>query len=145
MRIGVIGSMQFTEKMLDLREKLNALGHDAFVTTLAAPFVGKSDEEKERIKISQKMNSDAIREFWRLMQGADAVLAANYEKNGVSGYIGANTFLEIGFAHVLGQKVYLLHPEPENAYISTELAAMRPIVLDGDSARLAAKEKINLH
>ncbi|MBI4458191.1 hypothetical protein HY633_04470 [Candidatus Uhrbacteria bacterium] len=145
MRIGVIGSMHFTEKMLELRDCLAALGHDAFVTTLAAPFVGKSDEEKERIKITQKMHLDAIREFWRLMQGADAMLVANFEKNGVPNYIGANTFLEIGFAHVLGQNVYLLHAPPENSYIATELAAMRPIVLDGDLARLAVKEKINLH
>jgi hypothetical protein len=37
MKIGVIGSMQFTEKMIDLKEQLIAKGHDAFVTSLAAP------------------------------------------------------------------------------------------------------------
>ncbi len=29
MKIGVIGSMQYTEKMLELRDKLIGLGHDA--------------------------------------------------------------------------------------------------------------------
>lgn len=51
MKIGVIGSMQYTEKMLELRDKLIELGHDAFVTNLHAPFIGKTDEEKEVIKL----------------------------------------------------------------------------------------------
>jgi len=29
MRIGVIGSMQYTEKMLEIRDKLISMGHDA--------------------------------------------------------------------------------------------------------------------
>lgn len=44
MRIGVVGSMQYTEKMIELKEKLEELGHDAFLTTLAPPFIGKSEE-----------------------------------------------------------------------------------------------------
>ncbi len=67
MRIGVIGSMQFTEKMLEACETLRSFGHDAFVTDLHTPFIGKSDEEKEEIKLHQKNNMDAIREFWHKM------------------------------------------------------------------------------
>lgn len=132
MKIGVIGSMQYTEKMLEFRDKLNSMGHDAFVTTFADPFVGKSDEEKEQIKLEQKNNKDAIREFWRLMQGADAVLVVNLDKNGVKNYIGGNTLMEIGFAHVLNQKIYLLNPIPEIPYYKTEIEAMKPIILNGD-------------
>ncbi|MFH0873596.1 MAG: hypothetical protein V1846_02010, partial [Candidatus Komeilibacteria bacterium] len=69
MRIGIIGSMQHTEKMLEARDELIKLGHNAFVTNLASPFVGKTDEEKEKIKIYQKNNLNAIKEFWILMQG----------------------------------------------------------------------------
>jgi hypothetical protein len=101
--------MQFTEKMLEARDQLIALGHDAFLTDLHKPFISKTDEEKENIKINQKNNLDAIREFWRKMQGADAVLVLNFDKNGIKNYIGGNTFLEIGFAHVLNQKIF-----PEN-------------------------------
>lgn len=72
MRIGIIGSMQYTEKMLNVRDELIELGHDTFVTKLHEALVGKSDEEKEKIKIHQKNNMDAIREFWNAMQRADA-------------------------------------------------------------------------
>ena len=137
MKIGVVGSMQYTEKMIDLRDKLIAAGHDAYVTNLASPFIGKTDEEKEEIKLRQKNNLDAIREFWKLMQGGDAILVANYEKHGVSNYIGGNTFLEIGFAHVLDQKIFLLNPIPEMPYYETEIVAMKPVVIDGDLARIS--------
>lgn len=132
MRIGVVGSMQYTEKMMGLRDKLAKMGHDAFLTNLATPFIGKSDEEKEKIKIYQKQNNDAIREFWKLMQGADAILVANFDKNGIKNYIGGNTLMEIGFAHVLNQKVFLLNPIPDIPYYKTEIEAVKPVVLNGD-------------
>ncbi|HLD18180.1 MAG TPA: hypothetical protein VJB99_03870 [Patescibacteria group bacterium] len=132
MRIGVIGSMQYTEKMMEARDELIRRGHDAFVTNLAAPFVGKTDEEKEKIKIEQKKNQDAIREFWRLMQGADAVLVMNLDKHGIANYIGGNTLMEIGFAHVLGQKIFLLNPVPDIPFYQSEIEAVKPVVINGD-------------
>ena len=136
MKIGLIGSMQFTEKLLEARDKLIAQGHNAFVTNLAAPFVGKSDQEKEKIKIFQKNNQDAIREFWNLMQGADAVLVLNYDKHGIKNYIGGNTLMEIGFAHVLKQKIFLLNPIPDISFYKTEIEAVKPIILYGDLTKI---------
>ena len=132
MKIGILGSMQYTEKMLEIRDQLKELGHDAFVTDLHKPFIGKSDEEKERIKIDQKNNKDAIREMWRLMQDAEAVLVLNLDKHGIKNYIGGNTFLEIGFAHVLNQKIFLYNPIPDMPYYKTEIEAMKPVVINGD-------------
>ncbi|MDO8495439.1 MAG: hypothetical protein Q7S32_02870 [bacterium] len=132
MKIGIIGSMQYTEKMLEARDELIKRGHDAFVTNLASPFIGKTDEEKEKIKIDQKNNLDAIREFWRLMQGADAVLVMNFDKHGVKNYIGGNTLMEIGFAHVLDQKVFLYNPIPEIPYYKSEIEAVKPVIINGD-------------
>ena len=143
MKIGVIGSMQYTEKMLELRDQLIKLGYDAYTTNLATPFIGKSDEEKEKIKLEQKYNQDAIREFWQLMQGGDAVLVANYDKNGIKNYIGGNALMEIGFAHVLGQKVFLLNPIPNIVYYKTEIEAVKPIILNGNLERIKAYEKGN--
>lgn len=132
MKIGIVGSMQFTEQMLDIKEKLNALGHDAFLTDLHEPFIGKTDEEKEEIKIFQKNEKDAIREFWNKMQGADAVLVLNLDKHGVKNYIGGNTLMEIGFAHVLNQKIYLMNPIPEIPFYKTEIEAVKPVIINGD-------------
>ncbi len=137
MKIGIIGSMQFTDKMLEVKEKLQELGHNAFVTDLHKDMVGKTDDEIERIKLHQKHNMDAIREFWRMMQGADAVLVLNYDKNGIKNYVGGNTLMEIGFAHVLNQKVFMLNPIPEIPYYKSEIEAVKPIILNGDFSKIA--------
>ncbi len=137
MKIGVIASMQFTDKMLEVCEKLKELGHEGFVTDLHKAMIGKNSNEIEKIKIDQKNNKDAIREFWNAMQGADAVLVLNYDKNGIKNYIGGNTFLEIGFAHILNQKIFLLNPIPEIPYYKSEIEAMKPIILNGDLNKIS--------
>ena len=136
MRIGIIGSMQFVEKMLETRDKLKELGHDAFITDLHKAMIGKNEDEIEEIKIYQKNKMDAIREFWRIMQGADAVLVLNLDKNGIKNYVGGNTFLEMGFAHILNQKIFMLNQIPEMPYCKSEIMAMNPLVLNGDLSKI---------
>jgi len=136
MKIGVAGSMQFTEQMMDIVKQLEAMGHEVFMSKFAAHYVGKTDKQKEVQKLDDKYNHDAIREFWQPMQGADALLVANFDKHGIKHYIGGNAFLEMGFAYVLGQKLYALNPLPDMPYYGTEIIAMRPIVIDGDLSRI---------
>ncbi len=132
MKIGVIGSMHCTERMMEVRDALIAQGHDAFLTSLAPPSMGLSDNEKQKRKIEDQLERDAIREFWRLMQGADAVLVMNVDRHGIKNYIGGNTLLEMGFAHVLGQKIFLFRPIPNIPYYRPEIEAMRPIIVNED-------------
>ena len=136
MKIGIVGSMQFTDKMLEIKSKLQDLGHEAFLTDLHDSMIGKTSDEIEEIKLYQKNNMDAIREFWNKMQGADAVLVLNYDKNGIKNYIGANTLMEIGFAHVLNQKIFLLNPIPEMPYCKTEIEAVNPTIIYGDLSNI---------
>jgi len=137
MRVGIIGSMQVTERMYEAAEELKKQGHDAFVVSIfAASFVGKDDDEKEKIKIHQKNNEDAIRKDMKIIEGTDAVLALNLDKDGVPNYIGGNTFLEIGYAHFLGKKVYLYNPIPQIPFYKTELVAISPVILNGDLSQL---------
>ena len=132
MKIGIVGSMQHTEKMIKARDELIEHGHEAFVTNLADPFIGKTDEEKEVIKLHQKYNLDAIREFWNLMQEGDAILVMNFDKHGIQNYIGGNTLMEIGFAHVLNQKIFLYNPIPDIPYYKSEIKAVKPTIINGN-------------
>jgi len=136
MKIGIIGSMQFVDKMLEVQKELSKLGREAFTTSLHKNLVGKTDEEIEKIKLHQKYNMDAIRVFWREMQGADAILVLNFDKNGIQNYVGGNTLMEIGFAHVLNQKIFLWNPIPEMPHCKTEIEAMKPIIINGDLSKI---------
>ena len=136
MKIGIIGSMQFTDKMVEIRDQLIQMGHDAFITDLHKSMIGKNADEIEHIKLHQKFNMDAIREFWNAMQGADAVLVLNYDKNGIKNYVGGNTLMEIGFAHVLHQSIFMMNPIPDMPYCKTEIEAVKPVIIDGDLTKI---------
>ncbi len=128
--------MHHSEKMLEIKEKLEKMGHCVICSKFVNNFIGKNDEEKEEIKLHQKYNMDAIKEFWNDMQVVDAVLALNLDRKGIPNYIGGNTFLELGFAHVLDKKIYLFNPVPDIHFYDTEIIAMRPVILNGDLARI---------
>jgi hypothetical protein len=136
MKIGVICSMQFVDKMFEVRNELRAQGHEAFITSLYEPMLGKNAKEIEQIKLYQKNNLDAIRVFWNEMQGADAVLVLNLDKNGIKNYVGGNTLMEVGFAHVLNQKIFMWNPIPDMPSCKSELEAVNPIIIDGDISKI---------
>lgn len=52
--------MQSVERMLEIGEKLEALGHETFVSQWAKDMIGKSDEEKETMKLHQKTLSGSF-------------------------------------------------------------------------------------
>ncbi len=62
-------------------------------------------------------------------------LAVNIDKKGIKNYIGGNTFLEMGFAHVLDKKIFLLNEIPDISY-KDEIKAMQPIILNGDLSKI---------
>ena len=128
--------MQFAERMLEVKDEMGKMGHKSFVTGFAPSLLGKSDKEREKLKISQKNNQDAIREFWDLMQGAVGILVLNFDKNGIKNYVGGNTLMEIGFAHVLKQKIFLYNPIPEIPFYKSEIEAVKPTIINGDLSKI---------
>jgi hypothetical protein len=132
MKIGVAGSMQFNQQMLETAGKLKKLGHNTFVSGFTKNYIGKTADEIEPLKLKDKYENEAIREFWQPMQSADALLVLNFDKNGIKNYIGGNTFLEMGFAYVLNQKIFLWNEIPKMPYYETEIIAMKPIVIKGN-------------
>ncbi|MBI2572254.1 hypothetical protein HYV86_00175 [Candidatus Woesearchaeota archaeon] len=136
MIICISGSMHFTEKMLEVQKLLQALGHEVRVTSFASAFIGKNDAEKEHIKLTQKKDYDTLQEFWDLMQGADALLVLNLDRKGIKNYVGGNTFLEMGFAYVLGMKIFLYNPVPEIDLYTSEIESMKPIVINQDLKKI---------
>ena len=128
--------MVFTEKMLELKEQLEARGHKIFVSSFSQAYVGKSDLEKEQITLFYKNEKDAIRDFFERIKESDAILVANYDRRGVKNYIGGNTLMEIGFAHVLNKKIFLMNPVPEIEFYKSEIEAVKPVIINGDLSKI---------
>lgn len=128
--------MQFHREMISAKAKLETQGLTAFVPsgvydTSKNESYMKTDEEKITVKIEHNL----IREHFAYIKKSDAILVLNYEKKGIAGYIGGNTFLEMGYAFGLEKKIYVLYPIPEMDY-KTEMHAMQPVILNGDISRL---------
>jgi len=136
MKIAILGSMQFTDKMVEVKNQLTALGHTAFVTDFHQTLVGKTNAEIETIKLHQKYHLDAMREFFKVIQNMDAVLVLNFDKNGVKNYVGGNTLMEIGLAHFFNQKIFLWNPVPDLPYCKSEIEAVKPIIVNGDLTKI---------
>ncbi len=124
--------MVFTDKMLEVKAQLEKAGHSCVVSGFAPAYAGKLQADIERLSLRDKNENDAMKEFWEQIKNSDAILVLNYDRKGIANYIGGNTLMEIGFAHVLNKKIFLLNPVPEIEFYKAEIEATKPIILNGD-------------
>lgn len=137
MRISICGSISFYDEMSKLSKQLEELG---FMEVLWPNGIG-ADEKfyKENSGLQEtaerKIEQDFINKHYHKILKSDCIIVANYEKKGIEGYIGGNSFLEMGFAFVLGKPIFLVNPIPDVSYQS-EILGMKPIVLNGDLTKI---------
>ncbi|MDD3285761.1 MAG: hypothetical protein PHG95_03995 [Patescibacteria group bacterium] len=140
MKIVICGSVDFSPQIAAAAAFLGERGHEVTVPLLTQKImdgeVGYEDFLQEKADrgdgvFRRAESGSLIRRYYHLIEKADAVLIVNEEKKGIAGYIGANTFLEIGFAHALDKKIYLLNPPADGNY-NDELAEISPVIINGD-------------
>jgi len=131
MKIAVCGSMTFAKEMLECKTTLEGLGHTCILPVECEDYAQGKVISSGAEGIARKREKNLIRNYFDILRDADAALVLNYDKNGVKGYVGPNSFLEIGFAHVLRKPIYLLHGIPDH-HFTEEILAMEPICLNGD-------------
>ena len=136
MKIAICASIQMTPKIKEIAEELEKQGHEILIPVTAKRILdGKltleqflKEKDKNGDGAFRKIKYDAIRGYYEKIKKMDAVLVLNTEKNNIKGYIGGNTFLEMGFAYVLKKPIYLYNDIPDMGY-TDEIMAMEPIVL----------------
>ena len=134
-KIIICGSISAAEEIIAVQKKLESKGYEV-ETPEGVKHLGMWGEDATtEEKTDRKIKHDLIQLYYEKIQASDIVLVVNPEKKGIAGYIGGNTFLEMGFAHILRKQTYCLYPIPELSYTS-EILAMQPIVLNGDLDRL---------
>ena len=134
--------MDFTNGIKKLADELRKIGFEVQIPISSEKIIKgefslkEIKKEKESGKFSDRaIKYDSIRAYCDIINNCDAVLIANYDKKGISGYVGGNSFLEMGFAHIFRKKIFLLNEVPEMIY-SDEIKAMQPIILSGDLLRI---------
>lgn len=149
MKLTICGSIAFYKEMEKLRDELKQFGHEVLIPELEVEVprdfgggkkvnFGEYIEGKGGLDAFQrghevfKLKRDAIRDHFRKIEWADAILVANYEKRGVAGYVGGNTLIEIGVAFYLDKKIFILNPVSSELSYKIEILGMEPIVVEGD-------------
>jgi non-canonical (house-cleaning) NTP pyrophosphatase len=131
MKIAICGSMVHEPSMAAAQKALEHQGYE-----VERPNVKEGEfVDGVRAVISNEAKRQYIDEHFAKIDASDAVLVINESKNGVDGYIGGNTLLEIGRAYAQGLEIFLLHPVPEVSY-ADEIRSMQPVILDGDFVKI---------
>jgi hypothetical protein len=143
MKIAICGSLDFIAQMKTAHDELVSLGHSLLMPKTAEMVLSGnlSAEELKNIttdakkRVEMKAGIDAIKVHYKKIQGSDAILVVNITKKNIENYIGGNTFLEMGFAHVLDKKIFLLNPSPDMLY-TDEILAMKPVIINEDYKKI---------
>jgi hypothetical protein len=131
MRIFIICSKKFYNRVPEIQEQLESAGH-----RVSLPNHYDEPETEERyLKLGAqehaKWKAEMFRHSIEDIGENDAVLVLNFEKNGIPNYIGGATFLEMYDASRLGKAIYLFNEIPEGI-LRDEILGFGPIVINGD-------------
>ncbi|WP_299578823.1 hypothetical protein [uncultured Sunxiuqinia sp.] len=141
MHIVICSSIDFTPQIAQVAQGLTRLGHTVDIPLTSQQIIAGEltleDYFAEKTNAGEsarrKIEHDVIRSYFEKIKMADGILVLNFDKKGIANYIGGNTFLEMGFAHVLNKRIILYRPVPEMLY-TDELLAFNPEVIDEDLA-----------
>lgn len=133
MKICICCSLSFTEEVIDVAQQLERMGHEVMLPDgVKLRLIERDDFDP----VVAKLDVDTIHEHPAKIRAADAVLMCNYEKNGILGYIGANSFCELYMARYFDKPVFALNPLPKQPYIHDEIMAFGIVVIDGDLEKI---------
>jgi hypothetical protein len=142
MKIAICSSLDFINEIKEVGEKLSQMGHEVTLPHTAEKiYNGEATydqvmEEKQNGEFANRgIRQDSLNYYYGKIKEGDAILVLNHKKKDVEGYIGGAVFLEMGFAHVLGKKIYLLNNIPVMSY-TDEIKMMQPIILNEDISKI---------
>jgi hypothetical protein len=139
MRIAVIGSMKFADDMVKIKKQLDELGH---TSTIPLGIESNLNDETLSDNLDSSLEfcitHDIMRKNFKQVADSDAVLVLNYKKNDIEGYIGVSALLEMGVAHYLKKKIFLINhtPDYKDARWAHEVAIMQPTIIKGDLTKI---------
>lgn len=128
-KITICGSITFFEEFENLKIALEKSNLEVFIPNKKEGIT--KDCKKVCINEQTDLKKYFIDVHLEKIKNSDAIIVANYKKNDIKNYIGANTFLEMGFAYALSKKIFLLNNIP-NQLNALEIKGLKPICLDGN-------------
>lgn len=131
MKIFIICSKAFYDRVVDIKEALEARGHEI---SLPNCFDDPDTEARYR-ELGEKEHAEwkasMLRHSQDVIDANDAVLVLNFAKNGQENYIGGATFLEMYDAFRMNKKIFMYNPVPDGM-LKDEIEGFGPVVVNQD-------------
>lgn len=138
--IVICSSASFYEKLFPIKKELEKLGFKV-VLPKTANIMKKNNNFNRSFYNTWDKNPKNYHKKRKLMNGhfkkiikSDAILVANFDKNGTKGYIGGNVFMEITIAYHYKKQIFILYEIVNDSSIKEEISAINAIFLKGDLA-----------
>ena len=131
--------MKFVHKMVEIKKELDKLGHDTLLPLGIKPHLrDRGFVENLDGNLEYCITNGVMRKNFQRVSDSDAVMVLNYKRNGMEGYIGISALLEMGVAHYLKKKIFLVSKTPhyKKERWAHEVAIMQPKVIDGDLKKI---------
>jgi len=133
MKILLICSKAFYDKLFLYKNELKKLGHEVFMPNC---YDAPETEAKYRgTSEHAKWKASMIKHSEEVINNMDAVLVLNFDKNGYKNYIGGATFLEIYDAFRLEKKIFFINDLPEGM-LKDELIGFNGMVINDDLSKI---------
>jgi hypothetical protein len=139
MKVVICGSILFVEKIMEVEAGLRRRGHEVVVPYSIIKHGIKNSDDTMKMRNRPNFIRDEkpffTRKHFDEIDGCDAILVVNVEKNGIPNYIGGATFAEMVFAFYKKKKIFLLNPIPDNQkleFLRDEIENTQPVILNGN-------------
>lgn len=141
--ITICSSAAFFKQALEVEQQLKKLGFAVKLPYTANKMKESGDYLVSTYKPWLNDPKKYARKTWLIknhlqkVKSGDAVLVLNYEKNGVTGYIGGNTLIEAAIGFHYKKPIYILNPISDELGFKEEVLGMQPIFLNGDLNKIS--------
>ena len=139
MKIMLICSKQFYNKIEDIKSSLESQGHVIYLPNCYDDPTTEARMHALGRKEHQEFKARMYKQSEELIKDLDAVLVLNFdkEKQGqiYKNYIGGATFLEMYDAFRFNKKIYLYNDIPEGM-LYDEIDGFSPIIINGDLTKI---------
>jgi hypothetical protein len=136
--IVICSSASFYKELFPIEAKLKDFGYKVVLPATAYTMKKKNNFNVALHKTWYK-NAGDYRKKRALMNAhfkkiikSDAILVTNFDKNGVKGYIGGNTLMEITIAYFYKKPIFILNDIAGDSPIKEEIYGVNPVFLKGE-------------
>jgi hypothetical protein len=143
--ITICASTSHYEYLFDLQKKLRLLGYTVIIPKTANVMKRNNNFDVTfyktwyKDKATYKKKTQLMKAHFREVIKADAILVANYEKNGLSGYIGGNVLMEMTLAFYFKKPIFIYHNLAEKLPLKEEVYGVQPIFIEEDLEKIKKK------